>query len=92
MKFALFFLLTGVLALSACSDRDPVSSNQPTAAAAKRVISNVTWTRSPAAGRAESRIHPLGVVEVRASEGRPDPLVARAHHCAVGRHDPAVRH
>ena len=68
MKFALFFLLTGVLALSACSDRDPVSSNQPTAAAAKRVISNVTWTRSPAAGRAESRLHPLGVVEVRAGE------------------------
>ena len=49
MKFALFFLLTCTLTLGACSDRDPVSSNQPTAAA-KRVISNVTWTRTPVAG------------------------------------------
>ena len=68
MKFALFFLLTCALTLGACSDRDPVSSNQPTQAAAKRVISSVTWTSSPVAGRAESRLHPLGVVEVRAGE------------------------
>ena len=68
MKFALFFLLTCALTLGACSDHDPVSSNQPTQAAAKRVISNVTWTSTPVAGRAESRLHPLGVVEVRAGE------------------------
>ena len=68
MKSALFFLLTCALTLGACSDRDPVSSNQPTAAAAKRVLSSVTWTRTPAAGRAESRLHPLGLVEVRAGE------------------------
>ena len=67
MKFALFFLLTCTLTLGACSDRDPVSSNQPTAAA-KRVISNVTWTRTPVAGLAESRHHPLGVVEIRAGQ------------------------
>ena len=68
MKSALFFLLTCVLTLGACSDRDPVSSNQPTTAAAKRVLSSVTWTNTPAAGRAESRLHPLGLVEVRAGE------------------------
>ncbi len=67
MKFALFFLLTCTLTLGACSDRDPVSSNQPTAAA-KRVISSVTWTRTPVAGLAESRRHPLGVVEIRAGQ------------------------
>ncbi len=63
MKFALFFLLTCALALGACS-----SADQPTEAAAKRVLSSVTWTSTPVAGRAESRDHSLGVVEVRAGE------------------------
>ena len=63
MKFALFFLLTCALALGACS-----SADQPTEAAAKRVLSSVTWTSTPVAGRAESRDHSLGVIEVRAGE------------------------
>ena len=63
MRFALFFLLTCALALGACS-----SADQPTEAAAKRVLSSVTWTSTPVAGRAESRHHSLGVVEVRAGE------------------------
>ena len=63
MKFALFFLLTCALTLGACS-----SADQPTEAAAKRVLSSVTWTSTPVAGRAESRQHSLGVVEVRAGE------------------------
>ena len=68
MKFTLFFLLTSVLTLSACADRDPVSSNQPTAAAAKRISSSITWTSTPVAGRAESQIPALGAVAVRAGE------------------------
>ena len=32
MKSALFFLLTCALTLGACSDRDPVSANEPIAA------------------------------------------------------------
>ena len=68
MKSALFFLLTCALTLGACSDRDPVSANQPTEAAAKRRISSITRTSFPVAGLAESRVHPLGVVEVSAGE------------------------
>ena len=63
MQSALFFLFTCALTLGACSDRDPVSANQPTEAAAKRRISSITWTTTPVAGRAESRIHPLGTDE-----------------------------
>ena len=63
MKFALSFLLTCALTLGACS-----SADQPTEAAAKRIISSVTWTSAPVAGRAESQRHPLGAVEVRAGE------------------------
>ncbi|MDE2814341.1 MAG: hypothetical protein OXM01_15025, partial [Gemmatimonadota bacterium] len=63
MKSALFSLLTCALTLGACSDRDPVSSNEPTEPAAKRRISSITWTSTPVAGRAESRIHPLGTDE-----------------------------
>ena len=68
MKSALFFLLTCALTLGACSDRDPVSANQPTEAAAKRRISSITRTSFPVAGTAESRDHPLGEVEVSAGE------------------------
>ena len=63
MKLALFFLFTCALTLGACS-----SADQPTEAAAKRVLSSVTWTSAPVAGRAESQYHPLGAVEVRAGE------------------------
>ncbi len=63
MKFALFFLFTCALALGACS-----SADQPTEAAAKRVLSSVTWTSEPVAGRAELQRHPLGAVEIRAGE------------------------
>ena len=63
MKFALFFLFICALTLGACS-----SADQPTEAAAKRIISSVTWTSAPVAGRAESQRHPFGVVEVRAGE------------------------
>ncbi|MCE2449782.1 MAG: branched-chain amino acid ABC transporter substrate-binding protein, partial [Candidatus Latescibacteria bacterium] len=66
MQSALFFFLTCALTLGACSDRDPVSANQPTEAAAKRRISSITWTTTPVAGLAESRIPSLGVVEVSA--------------------------
>ena len=68
MKSALFFLLTCALTLGACSDRDPVSANQPTEAAAKRRISSITLTSIPVAGLAESRIPSLGAVEVSAGE------------------------
>ena len=68
MKSALFFLLTCALTLGACSDRDPVSSNEPTEPAAKRRISSITWTTTPVAGTAESRIPSLGAVEVNAGE------------------------
>ncbi len=63
MKSALFSFLTCALTLGACSDRDPVSSNEPTEPAAKRRISSIIWTSTPVAGRAESRIHPLGTDE-----------------------------
>lgn len=63
MKSALFFLFTCALTLGACSDRDPVSSNEPTEPAAKRRISSITWTTTPVAGRAESRLYPLGAGE-----------------------------
>ena len=63
MKSALFPFLTCALTLGACSDRDPVSSNEPTEPAAKRRISSIIWTSTPVAGRAESRIHPLGTDE-----------------------------
>ena len=68
MKSTLFFLLTCALTLGSCSDRDPVSSNEPTEAAAKRRISSITWTSTPVAGTAESPDHPLGVVEVSTDE------------------------
>ncbi len=63
MKSALFSFLTCALTLGACSDRDPVSSNEPTEPAAKRRISSIIWTTTSVAGRAESRIHPLGTDE-----------------------------
>ena len=63
MKFALFFFFTCALTFGACS-----SSDQPTQAAAKRILSSVTWTSTPVAGRAESQRPPLGAVEVRAGE------------------------
>ena len=68
MQSALFFLLTCALTLGACSDRDPVSANQPTEAAAKRRMSSITWTSTAVAGLAESRIPSLGAVEVSAGE------------------------
>ena len=63
MQSALFFLLTCALTLGACSDLDPVSSNEPTEPAAKRRISSITRTSTPVAGRAESRFYPLGAGE-----------------------------
>ena len=63
MQSALFFLTICALTLGACSDLDPVSSNEPTEPAAKRRISSIIWTSTPVAGRAESRIHPLGTDE-----------------------------
>ena len=77
MKFALFFLLTCTLtpmARAPIAIRFPLTSRPP---AAKRVISNVTWTRTPVAGLAESRRHP-------ARRGR-DPRRAspyRSVHCS----------
>ena len=73
MKPVSFLLLACVLILGACSDRDPVSSNQPEAAA-KRISSSLTLS-APAAGLAESRpsepgfeAGPLGAVEVGEGE------------------------
>ena len=68
MKSALFFFLTCAWILGACSDRDPVSANQPTEPAAKRRTSGITVTSIPVAGLAESRIPSLGAVEVRAGK------------------------
>ena len=64
MKFA---LLAGLMALglSACSDRDPLSSSRQTdapEAAAKRRASGLTISGSTAGGRAESRPRPFKVV------------------------------
>ena len=73
MKSVSFSLLACVLILGACSDRDPVSSNQPEAAA-KRISSSLTPS-APVAGLAESRPSrtgfepgPLGAVEVGEGE------------------------
>ena len=60
MKFVLFSLLACVFTLSACTDRDPVSSKQPdadTEVAAKRTSSSITLS-APVAGLAESRQPP----------------------------------
>ena len=56
MKFVLLSLLACVFALSACTDRDPVSSKQPetdTEVAAKR-ISSARTASAPVAGTVES--------------------------------------
>ena len=55
MKLALVTLLSGVLTLGGCSDRDPVSSKGQAAAAPKRISSTPTVS-APVAGRAESRV------------------------------------
>lgn len=60
MKFLLFSLLACVFTLAACTDRDPVSSNQPSAdpePAAKRISSTITLS-SHVAGLSESRPKP----------------------------------
>ena len=74
MKFALSFLLTGLLVLGACSDRDPVSSSTPGEPSGKRISSSLTLS-APVAGLAESRTEapgfepgPLGAVEIGAGE------------------------
>ena len=56
MKSALFFLLTCALTLGACSDRDPVSANQPTEAAAKRRISHSQHNSDQLPRRRASRV------------------------------------
>ena len=74
MKSALSFLLTGLLVLGACSDRDPVSSDSPGEASGKRTSSSLTLS-APVAGLAESRTEApgfepglLGAVEIGAGE------------------------
>ena len=76
MKIPLSFLLTGLLVLGACSDRDPVSSNSPGEPSGKRISSSLTLS-APVAGLAESRAEmeepgfeagPLGAVEIGAGE------------------------
>ena len=74
MKIPLSFLLTGLLVLGACSDRDPVSSNSPGEPSGKRISSSLTLS-APVAGLAESRTEapafeagPLGAVEIGAGE------------------------
>lgn len=60
MKFLLVSLLACVFTLTACTDRDPVSSNQPSAdpeAAAKRISSSITLS-SHVAGLSEPRPKP----------------------------------
>ena len=57
MKLVLLSLLACVFTLSACTDRDPVSSKQPdadTEVAAKRISSSITLS-APVAGLAESK-------------------------------------
>ena len=76
MKVPLSFLLTGLLVLGACSDRDPVSPNSPGGPSGKHVSSSVTLS-TPVAGLAESRAGmeapgfeagALGAVEIGAGE------------------------
>ncbi len=55
MKLALIALLSGVLTLAGCSDRDPVSSKGQAATAPKRISSSLTLS-APVAGLAESRV------------------------------------
>ena len=73
MKFVLFSSFTCALILGGCSGLDPVSSNQPEAAA-KRISSSLTLS-APGAGLAESRPErprfeagPLGAVEIGEGE------------------------
>ena len=57
MKFVLLSLLACVFTLSACTDRDPVSSKEPaveTEVAAKRISSGLTFS-APVAGLPESK-------------------------------------
>ncbi|NKB70898.1 MAG: hypothetical protein GKR89_27830 [Candidatus Latescibacteria bacterium] len=64
MKITLFAAVIA-LGLSACSDRDPVSSNQQvdsTEAAAKRRASGLTVSGTAAGGRAESAARPFKVL------------------------------
>ena len=55
MKLALIALISGVLTLGGCSDRDPVSSKGQAATAPKRISSSLTLS-APVAGLAESRV------------------------------------
>ena len=76
MKVPLSFLLTGLLVLGACSDRDPVSSTSPGEPSGKRIGSGPARS-APVAGLAESRADmeapgfeagALGAVEIGAGE------------------------
>ncbi len=76
MKVPLSFLLTGLLVLGACSDRDPVSSTSPGEPSGKRIGSSPARS-APVAGLDESRADmeapgfeagALGAVEIGVGE------------------------
>ena len=98
MKFALSFLLTGLLVLGACSDRDPVSSNSPGEPSGKRISSSLTLS-APVAGLAESRNRSARLRawtprrgRDRRRRGHTGPFGARARRRAVGCRVVAVQH